>query len=104
MNWIALAAGILAAAPREAAPAPPFDLVFEWTVSGNQDLYVVGAQGGTPRRLTTDPHVDALPRWSADGATVFFTSDRSGNWQVYSAPAAGGWPCCRTRTGRNRST
>ncbi len=70
MNWLALAAGILAAAPREAAQAPPFELVFEWTVSGNQDLYVVGAQGGTPRRLTTDPHVDALPRWSADGATV----------------------------------
>jgi Tol biopolymer transport system component len=61
----------------------------------------VGAQGGTPRRLTTDPHVDALPRWSADGATVFFTSDRSGNWQVYSVPAAGG-AARRIRDNRDR--
>jgi TolB protein len=103
LSWIALAAAILAAAPREAAPASPFELVFEWTVSGNQDLYVVGAQGGPPRRLTTDPHVDALPRWSADGATVFFTSDRSGNWQVYSVPAAGG-AARRIRDNRDRST
>jgi hypothetical protein len=55
LNWIALAAGLLAAAPREAAPVPPFELVFEWTVSGNQDLYVVGAQGGTPRLVIRAP-------------------------------------------------
>ena len=36
---IALAAAI-AAGPRD-TPAPPFELVFEWTVGGNQDLYKV---------------------------------------------------------------
>ena len=91
MVRIAVAPAIACAAAGAARDTPPpFELVFEWTVNGNQDLYVVGADGGTPRRLTTDPHVDALPRWSADGETVFFTSDRSGNWQVYSVPAAGG--------------
>jgi Tol biopolymer transport system component len=98
---IALAAGILVAAPREAVSAPPFELVFEWTVEGNQDLYVVGAAGGPPRRLTNDPHVDALPRWSPDGTRVFFTSDRSGNWQVYSVPATGG-AARRIRDNRDR--
>jgi TolB protein len=93
--------GLIQAAARPAAPAPSFELVFEWTMDGNQDLYVVGAEGGTPRRLTTDPHVDALPRWSADGARVFFTSDRSGNWQVYSVPAAGG-AARRIRDNRDR--
>jgi len=35
------AAAILAAATPGDAPAPPFELVFEWTVDGNQDLYVL---------------------------------------------------------------
>jgi TolB protein len=84
-----------------AAGPPPFELVFEWTVNGNQDLYAVAGTGGVPRRLTTDPHVDALPRWSGDGAHVFFTSDRTGNWQVYSVPAEGG-PARRVRTNAHR--
>src|SRR6201999_1893163 len=99
---VLVAAGLVAtASPDSKAPPPAFELVFEWTVNGNQDLYVVGAEGGPPRRLTTDAHVDALPRWSADGARVFFTSDRSGNWQVYSMPAAGG-ETRRVRDNRSR--
>jgi Tol biopolymer transport system component len=81
--------------------ATPFELVYEQTVNGNQDLYAVPAAGGTPRRLTTDPAVDALPRWSRDGREVYFTSDRSGNWQIYAVPAAGGTPR-RVRTNRHR--
>ena len=92
-------AAIPAATSGDVSKAPPFELVFEWTVGGNQDLYVVGAEGGPPRRLTTDPHVDALPRWSPDGERIFFTSDRAGNWQVYSVPAGGG-PARRVRTNR----
>jgi TolB protein len=73
-----------------AAPAPPaFELVYERTVGGNQDLYVVGADG-RERRLTDDPAVDALPRWTPDGEVVVFTSDRGGQWQIYEVPATGG--------------
>jgi Tol biopolymer transport system component len=99
--WAALQAALLAAAPRASGPGAPFDLVFEWTVKGNQDLYVVGPEGGPPRRLTTDPHVDALPRWTDDGERVVFTSDRSGNWQVYEVDAKGG-PARRMRTNAHR--
>jgi Tol biopolymer transport system component len=33
-----------------------------------------------------------LPRWSADGRTVVFTSNRTGNWQLWRVPAEGGTP------------
>ena len=98
---VSLLAALAAAAPRDSGPWSPFDLVFEWTVSGNQDLYVVGALGGAPRRITTDPHVDALPRWTADGTRIVFTSDRAGNWQVYDVDAMGG-PARRLRTNPHR--
>ena len=45
--------------------------------------------------------MDALPRWSRDGREVYFTSDRSGNWQVYRVPVAGGG-AARVRTNPHR--
>ncbi|PYQ16233.1 MAG: hypothetical protein DMF80_05815 [Acidobacteria bacterium] len=83
--------------PPERAGAAARDLVFERTVAGNQDLYVIPAGGGVERRLTDHPATDALPRWSRDGRSVYFTSDRSGNWQIYRVGAEGG-PAARVRT------
>jgi Tol biopolymer transport system component len=72
--------------------AGPGELVYEREIDGNRDLYVVPAGGGVPRRLTTHPGVDGLPRWAADGSAVVFTSNRTGNWQLWTVPAEGGEP------------
>jgi Tol biopolymer transport system component len=61
-------------------------------VGGNQDLYVSPVAGGVERRLTTDPAQDGLPRWSPDGRSVYFGSDRSGTFQLYVVSADGGEP------------
>jgi len=83
--------GALATArPPERAGVGSRDLVFERTVGGNQDIYVIPAGGGVERRLTDSPATDALPRWSRDGRYVYFTSDRSGNWQIYRVRGEGG--------------
>jgi Tol biopolymer transport system component len=66
------------------------ELVYERTYKDNQDLYVQPAAGGLERRLTDDPAVDALPRWSRDGRRVIFSSKRTGEWQLYEVPAEGG--------------
>ena len=73
-------------------PEAAWEIVFEQTVDGNQDLYVVSASGGTPRRLTRDPAVDSLPRWTPDGSAVVFSSKRTGGWQLWEAPSGGGEP------------
>jgi dipeptidyl aminopeptidase/acylaminoacyl peptidase len=39
-------------------------------------LWVIGAQGGTPRALTRGPFEDEQPRWSRDGRWIFFVADR----------------------------
>jgi Tol biopolymer transport system component len=78
------------AGERPPAARGAIELVYERESDGNRDLYVVPAAGGTPRRLTTHPGIDGLPRWKADGSAVVFTSDRAGNWQLWSVPAGGG--------------
>ena len=40
------------------------------------DIWVVASSGGAPRRITTSPTADEWPRWSPDGSTLAFLSDR----------------------------
>ncbi len=44
---------------------------------GNRQLFVVPAQGGTPRALTEGAYdVDGTPAWTPDGAALLVSSDR----------------------------
>jgi Tol biopolymer transport system component len=86
-----------AAAPAAAGPAAGGPTIaYERTIAGNQDLYVTGPDG-QERRLTDAAGTDMLPRWSRDGRTIYFASERTGNWQLYTMPAGGG-PAHRLRT------
>ena len=55
-----------------------------------EDIYVVGANGGTPRRMTTDPAEDKWPAWSHDGKWIYFSSTRSGREEIWKMPSGGG--------------
>jgi hypothetical protein len=59
----------------------------------------VDAAGGVPRRLTEDADDEVAPSFSRDGRRIYFGSRRSGGWQVWSMPAAGGKPRPVTRAG-----
>ena len=65
-------------------------LVYERVVGGNQDVYLTPAGGGHERRLTDHPAQDGLPRFTHDGERVLFTSERSGNWQIWEVGLRGG--------------
>jgi Tol biopolymer transport system component len=48
------------------------------------EIYIVGADGSNPVRLTNAPTFhDAMPRWSPDGQRIGFWSNRDGNPEIY---------------------
>jgi len=58
-------------------------LVFETTINGTFDLYLLNMTTGEGRLLTEHSANDINPAWSPDGEHVLFTSDRDGLWQTY---------------------
>lgn len=58
--------------------------------SGNAELYVSGADGRYPKRLTNNRSLEASPSWSPDGRKLVFTSDQMGKPQLYGMLSTGG--------------
>ena len=56
------------------------------------NIWVVASAGGPPSRFTAGPRSDSSPRWSPDGQTLAFLSDRleDGQRRLYLQPRAGG--------------
>jgi Tol biopolymer transport system component len=63
------------------------------------DIFVVDAEGGPARRLTTDPKSDIRPSYSSDQRWIYFTSERSGTPQIWKMPTAGGAATQVTKNG-----
>ena len=62
-------------------------------------IWIVLADGGEPRAFTSGPRSDTTPRWSPDGQTLAFLSDREedGSYQLYLLPRNGGEARCPGR-------
>jgi TolB protein len=56
---------------------------------GNVEIYVLNLGTQDLKRVTSNPAIDTEPAWSRDGRTIYFTSDRSGGPQIYTADAYG---------------
>ena len=65
-------------------------VAFDCPKAGNSDIYVIRAEGGLPRRVTTEPSADVRPSWSRDGRWIYFGSNRTGDWQIWKSPTQGG--------------
>ncbi|MEI7727913.1 MAG: peptidase S41, partial [Bacteroidota bacterium] len=54
------------------------------------DIWSVPATGGTAIPVTLTESYEYAPVWSHDGKNIAFASDRNGNFDVFTMPAAGG--------------
>src|SRR6476659_366468 len=63
-------------------------LAFDW----NGDIWTVPTSGGVAKQLTQHPSRDRQPKFSPDGRTIAFISDRDGAAQAYTMPVDGGPP------------
>ena len=54
-----------------------------------EDLFVANADGTRLRQLTNDPAWDRAVHWSADGKVLYFYSNRSGAYDIWSIHADG---------------
>jgi len=54
------------------------------------DIWVANVEDGIGRRLTVSDAYESRPRFSPDGKSIAFVSDRYGNPDVFIMPAAGG--------------
>jgi len=78
------------AAPLRRASTPALSpdgtlVVFAW----QGDIWTVPATGGPARRLTVHPARETMPRWTPDGKTIAFVSNRFGSTDVFRMNADG---------------
>ncbi len=66
---------------------------------GHWEVYSIGADGTGLTQMTNTEEHSGDPRYSADGSTIYFTSSRTGWWQVWAMDADGANQ--RQITGRN---
>lgn len=61
----------------------------ERSANYNYDIFIMNADGGGEKQLTRDTKFDAEPRWSPDGKTIQFISDRDGDFEIYTINSDG---------------
>jgi Tol biopolymer transport system component len=58
--------------------------------SENAEIYTMGIDGSNLTKLTDNPARDYFPKYSPDGKTIVFSSERDGNIQLYTIKTDGG--------------
>jgi len=68
--------------------SPHGDRIAYWGIQGGgqRDIWTVGARGGEPVAVTSDPALDWNPIWSPDGRYLYFASDRGGSMNLWRVP------------------
>jgi tricorn protease len=102
--WVAPKAGGLAvrlSTPKGEESFPRFSpdgslIAFTGNYDGNEDIYVMPAGGGLPRRITHHPMPDRMLNWYPDGKSVLYASPMASASrrfsQLYRLSVGGGLP------------
>ena len=83
---VSLASALDLIAPLPAAPVGRFAFT---SAQGNDEIFVMDADGSNVRRLTDNDVRDSDPVWSPDGTRLAFASERDGDRDVLMVNADG---------------
>lgn len=80
--------------------APKGDiLAFDSKVDGYAHIYLIDSSGLDQYQFTKGEYHSMTPTWSHNGESVYFTSDRSGSWEIWKKPLNGNKAVQITRQG-----
>lgn len=54
-----------------------------WTPGGGRNIRIIELKSGKAYQITNDRHMNKSPVWDPDGKYLFFTSDRTGIYNIY---------------------
>jgi Tol biopolymer transport system component len=74
-------------------------IAFDSALGEHNAIFVINAEGGVPRPLTHEAVDSRNPTWSRDGKWIYFSSIRTGEWQIWRMPSEGGDPVQVTKHG-----
>ncbi|MBN2007216.1 MAG: PD40 domain-containing protein [Anaerolineae bacterium] len=83
---------LMLSACAQSAGAPVSGMAFVSDRDGNQEIYVMQADGSNVRRLTDAASVDADPAFSPDGRQIAFRSRRDGTSDIFVMGSDGSQP------------
>ena len=78
-----LLALLLVACDQSASVTDPELIAFWSTRDGNDEIYLMNADGSGQVNLTKNSAFDGFPAWSPDGTAIAFVSERGGHRQIY---------------------
>ena len=53
--------------------------------TGKKEIYIADYDGENVKKVTSDKSINLLPKWSADGSRIYYTTYRYGNPDMYEA-------------------
>jgi Tol biopolymer transport system component/DNA-binding winged helix-turn-helix (wHTH) protein len=74
-------------------------IAFDYRVNGHSQIQMIDADGRNRRQVTTGEFDNEVPTWSRDGASIYFSSNRTGSLQVWKRQVATGRETQITRNG-----
>ena len=58
-------------------------VAFTTNRDGQNEIYLMNADGTNLVNLTNNPADDQYPAWSIDGQSIAFSTNRDGNYEIY---------------------
>ena len=65
-------------------------IAFDYHSGVHAQIYLIDSQGRNQHSITSGNFENVVPSWSRDGRSVYFASNRTGNWQVWKHELATG--------------